>query len=372
MDDTGDEAKGTSRLGSAQRESFWVVPLVLATLAVTGVLFLNPPEGAGIATILAVPIGISGVVVAVLAIRLTNQPRMPGGEFQGRLSLAWISFVAVLSLLAILFFTLQLVRFFWPNRDSIEYLQGRAVNIGINGRLPGWSDKSGKSFEGFDAELARYLVERFKFKKVNYVLLDPGEREDALREGRVDLVIANYSITTERDKLVDFAGPYFLDKSAIFFSKAKYKGDSLNSYKVCFTAGTTSQQDVIKQYGPIVAQKSESEESLQKCMERFFYEDSAVSAIATDETILKAYQESIVRKENVSENKFSTFDYKKPEKIGVGIPNNHPGLCREISEALNDFLGEPWGAAFEKLKPYKISLDKQRPSSVDWANCGDS
>ena len=39
---------------------------------------------------------------------------------------------------------------------------------------------------------------------------DPVDRERLIEEGKVDLVLSSYTITPERAKRVDFAGPYFV------------------------------------------------------------------------------------------------------------------------------------------------------------------
>jgi len=89
-----------------------------------------------------------------------------------------------------------------------QYLSGE-VAIGINGILPGWSKSSSPNqASGFDVALIEYLRKKYDFTP-KYDNLRPWEREGALENGRVKLVVANYSMTPERDQSVDFAGPYF-------------------------------------------------------------------------------------------------------------------------------------------------------------------
>ncbi|HEV7652488.1 MAG TPA: transporter substrate-binding domain-containing protein [Actinophytocola sp.] len=61
-----------------------------------------------------------------------------------------------------------------------------------NGALPGWSYPRDEP-DGFDVALAKFLQEKYGFT-LELVPLRPEERETELRNGHVDLVIANYSI----------------------------------------------------------------------------------------------------------------------------------------------------------------------------------
>ncbi|MET8335881.1 transporter substrate-binding domain-containing protein [Streptosporangium canum] len=361
MVDAGDETKGASKFGLVRRELFWVAPLAVATLAVTGLLLLvDPSTGIGFANILAVPIGIVGVGVAVLAIRLANQPQMSGGEFQGRPSLARASSVVAISLAVVFFFIIRLANFFWPSHDSLDYLKGRTVKIGVNGNLPGWSYGSGKGFDGFDIDVANFLADRIGFVP-KFIPLNPGRREDALASGEVDLVIASYSITHERERNIDFAGPYFLDEAGIFLNtgKGKKKGQT-----VCFTEGTTA-QDNLK--ADLVNQpyKPESEGTVERCLSRFFQQDDRVVGIATDKSILEAF-----KGKSRKEAKLDVVGENREEKIGVGMPNNSPNLCGEISKLLNSFMTSKWKEAFnDNLAPLGVKKDGQNPSSTSLSHC---
>jgi glutamate transport system substrate-binding protein len=70
--------------------------------------------------------------------------------------------------------------------------------------------------EGLDATLSRllakYVAGNPDFELTTVV---PGTREAVLQDGSVDAVIATYTMTRARARLVDFAGPYFADGLAI-------------------------------------------------------------------------------------------------------------------------------------------------------------
>jgi polar amino acid transport system substrate-binding protein len=64
---------------------------------------------------------------------------------------------------------------------------------------------------GFDIEIARWFS-RFAFGKanrVNYTCVTTPAREPALTTGRVDMVIATFTYTTDRDTRIDFSRAYY-------------------------------------------------------------------------------------------------------------------------------------------------------------------
>jgi polar amino acid transport system substrate-binding protein len=85
-------------------------------------------------------------------------------------------------------------------------------NIGIKCDSPpfGYIDVRGRN-AGFDVEIARWFS-RFAFGKatrVNFTCLTTPAREPALTSDRVDLVIATFTYTTDRDTRIDFSRAYY-------------------------------------------------------------------------------------------------------------------------------------------------------------------
>jgi polar amino acid transport system substrate-binding protein len=85
-------------------------------------------------------------------------------------------------------------------------------NIGIKCDSPpfGYIDVRGRN-AGFDVEIARFFS-RFAFGKstrVNFTCLTTPAREPALTSDRVDMVIATFTYTTDRDTRIDFSRAYY-------------------------------------------------------------------------------------------------------------------------------------------------------------------
>ncbi len=85
-------------------------------------------------------------------------------------------------------------------------------NIGIKCDSPpfGYIDVRGRN-AGFDVEIARWFS-RFAFGKstrVNFTCVTTPAREPALTTDRVDMVIATFTYTTDRDTRIDFSRAYY-------------------------------------------------------------------------------------------------------------------------------------------------------------------
>ena len=70
----------------------------------------------------------------------------------------------------------------------------------------GYIDKDGKN-AGYDIVFAERLAKDLGVK-VKYTSVDPAARVDVLTSNKVDITLANFTVTDERKEKVDFAKPY--------------------------------------------------------------------------------------------------------------------------------------------------------------------
>ena len=70
----------------------------------------------------------------------------------------------------------------------------------------GYVDKDGK-YAGYDIVFAERLAKDLGVK-VKYTSVDPAARVDVLTSNKVDITLANFTVTDERKEKVDFAKPY--------------------------------------------------------------------------------------------------------------------------------------------------------------------
>ncbi len=104
---------------------------------------------------------------------------------------------------------------------------------------------------GFEIELAKSVAESLGFTedRIDWVPVRTlAERQSALGQNRVDVVIASFSMTEEREKLVGFAGPYQLVPQAVLARTDRAKTletiEDLRApgVRVCTTNGSTSER----------------------------------------------------------------------------------------------------------------------------------
>lgn len=96
--------------------------------------------------------------------------------------------------------------------DTVAKIKENGViRIGVFGDKPpfGYVDAQGNN-KGFDIEIAKALTTDLfgSPDKVEFVLTEAANRVEYLKSGKVDLILANFTQTPQREEVVDFADPY--------------------------------------------------------------------------------------------------------------------------------------------------------------------
>ncbi len=99
-----------------------------------------------------------------------------------------------------------------PKASAIERIkQADKIRIGVFSDKPpfGYVDKDGKN-QGFDVEIAKALTKDLlgDENKVEFVLVEAANRAEYLLSNKVDIILANFTVTPARQEVVDFAKPY--------------------------------------------------------------------------------------------------------------------------------------------------------------------
>ena len=89
-----------------------------------------------------------------------------------------------------------------------EIKESGAINIGVfSDKNPfGYVDENGE-YQGYDIYFANRLGEDLGVD-VNFVSTEAANRIEYLQTGKVDIILANFTVTDERAEEVDFALPY--------------------------------------------------------------------------------------------------------------------------------------------------------------------
>lgn len=151
----------------------------------------------------------------------------------------------------------------------------------------GYLDEKGEN-QGYDVYLAKQLAKDLlgDEKKIEFVVVNAEERVDALRSNKVDLVLANFTKTPEREKVVDFAKPYMKVGIGVVSPKsaAVTAPEALAGKELIVTKGTTAETYFTKEYPDVQLEKYESKSQQFQALT-----DGRGAALADDNTYLYAW-----------------------------------------------------------------------------------
>jgi glutamate transport system substrate-binding protein len=195
----------------------------------------------------------------------------------------------------------------------------KKLTIGIKFDQPGLGLKTqdGK-YVGFDVDVATYIAKQLGVDPsgITWKEAQSAQREDLIKKGDVDFIVASYSITDARKKVVSFAGPYFVAAQDLLVRQDNTDitgPESLDgNKKLCSVKGSTPAQNIQKKY----AQKVQ-------LLERAKYTDCVTSllsgevdAMTTDNVILAGYAAQYPGKLKLVGKGFTTENYGVGFKLG--------------------------------------------------------
>ncbi len=112
----------------------------------------------------------------------------------------------------------------------------------------GFVDAKTKKIVGLDVDYAKEFAKKLGVK-LEVVPTNPANRIPLLTSNKVDLVFANFTITEERAKVVNFSIPYFASGTQFIAKKGTLKSpDQLNSLRIGVDKGTTNEIQLRQQY----------------------------------------------------------------------------------------------------------------------------
>ena len=128
-------------------------------------------------------------------------------------------------------------------RSIADIKQSGKLIIGVfSDKAPfGYIDKDG-NYQGYDVYFAERLAKDLGVK-AEYISLEPANRVEYAKTGKVDIVLANFTVTKERAEQVDFALPYMKVALGVV-SPAKANVTSIDQLKdkpLIVAKGTTAE-----------------------------------------------------------------------------------------------------------------------------------
>ncbi|ABM08854.1 MULTISPECIES: glutamate ABC transporter substrate-binding protein [Micrococcaceae] len=184
---------------------------------------------------------------------------------------------------------------------------------------------------GFDVEMGKAIAAKLGIPadKIEWVETVSQNRESFIEQGRVDLVIATYTINDARKEKVAFAGPYYEAGQALLVNKddtSITKPEDVSGKKVCSVTGSTPAKTIAEKYGAEVVPAA----TYTACLEPL--RNKQVVAVTTDNVILAGY----VDKEPDAFKLASDETFTK-EPYGIGLKKDDTVFRNWINDQLEGF-----------------------------------
>ena len=155
-------------------------------------------------------------------------------------------------------------------RTLEEIKESGKINIGVfSDKNPfGYVDENGE-YQGYDVYFARRIGKDLGVE-VNFVSTEAANRVEYLETGKVDIILANFTVTAERAEKVDFALPYMNVALGVVSPKSRVIRDLSEigtEDQVIVISGTTAEDYLIKNNPEIRLQKYDTYANAKTALE---------------------------------------------------------------------------------------------------------
>ncbi|WP_327581450.1 transporter substrate-binding domain-containing protein [Nonomuraea sp. NBC_00507] len=183
------------------------------------------------------------------------------------------------------------------------------------------------AYDGFNIDVAKDLLSRLG-KQIHWREIKAGDQLTVLTDGRADLVFAHMSVTPERKKVIDFAGPYHVDFQDIAVRPAD-RGvirdvRDLKGRKICWVRGTNIAQRIIDERR--VEAIAVAAPDYNVCLEMI--KDGRIDAISTNSQILAG----LLTKPGVDLHLVGAAFNE--QRTSIGVRKGDVDGCEELNRAI--------------------------------------
>ncbi len=195
---------------------------------------------------------------------------------------------------------------------------------------------------GFDVEIAKMIAGELGIGEddIEWVETVSANREPFIQDGRVDIVVATYTINDERKEVVDFAGPYYEAGQALM---VRADDDSINGpddlagKTVCSVDGSTPAGNIEANYpeADLVTFSAYTD-----CLDPL--RNGQVDAVTTDNVILGGYVAESPDDFKIAGEPFTAEPY------GIGLAKGDDTFRSWINDVLEaSFADGRWVEAWD-------------------------
>ncbi|MFT4090485.1 MAG: ABC transporter substrate-binding protein [Asticcacaulis sp.] len=191
----------------------------------------------------------------------------------------------------------------------------------------GFVDAQSKAISGYDVDYAQALADKLGVR-LEIVPTNPANRIPLLAAGKVDLVLANFTITEERATQVDFSIPYFASGQQFIAKKGVLaSADQLNGLRIGVDKGTVNEINLRDKYPGAVL---------------VAYDDTPFAFTALRNGNVQAVSQDGPKLAGILANAPDADQYEIPaftisqDLIGIGIPKGQSALKAFVDDTLRD------------------------------------
>jgi polar amino acid transport system substrate-binding protein len=214
--------------------------------------------------------------------------------------------------------------------DQLENIKAASVlRVATFDSNPPFGSVDSKSLDivGYDVDFAKTIAAALGVR-AEFVATNPANRIPLLQSDRVDIIVADITITPERAKVIDFSVPYFLTGQQLLVPTAS--PDELDAYanaRIGAVKGTTGEQELTHHF-PNVRVLAYDDIPLALASLR----NGNVQAITQDSTILVGLLGQAPDKA-----KYKLLpELLSREEIGIGVRQGQPALLNIVNKTLVD------------------------------------
>ncbi len=246
-------------------------------------------------------------------------------------------------------------------KDALEVIKQRGVlKVGVFSDKPPFGSVDSKGqYQGYDVIIAKRMALDLlgDENKIEFIPVEASARVEFLKANKVDIIMANFTRTKEREKVVDFAKPYMKVALGVISKDGVIKNiEELKDKELIVNKGTTADFYFTKNYPNIKLLKFE-----QNTETFLALLNNKATALAHDNTLLLAWAKQH------PEFKLGITSLGDKDVIAPAIKKGNPKLLEWLNNEMDslissDFLKEAYKETLEPvygdgIKPEEIIFE---------------
>ncbi|MFC3491358.1 glutamate ABC transporter substrate-binding protein [Glycomyces rhizosphaerae] len=240
-------------------------------------------------------------------------------------------------------------------RAGLDDQEQISIGISQSTNLMGYIDPATNTPTGFDIDIATAIAESILGPDANirWVPMTSKQREGAVNEDRVDMVVRTMTMNCKRWADVEFSAEYYHAGQRLLVPKTsgiKSLADLAEDHLVCTGEGSTSVRTIAEQS----AAQPVTVPDFNDCM--ILLQQGTVDAITTDDTILAGMAAQDPTLEVVG-------DAFSQEPYGIAFQKGNTDLARYVNSALAALIADgTWQTSYDKWLKGPLGVAGAPPS----------